>query len=158
MSRADLAFAYEQTRKLEARGLGLFRLPENRQAGRPRVYQTEAERKRAYRKRKAEAVGYKAKRNTYFAYCSERRLIKIGRSANITQRVKRFKTARLIGFIYGDWQHGFHRYFADCRIDGEWFSMGAPLLAFLRDTFGWLPEVTDTWLAGAGRTAKPWTR
>ena len=53
MSQADLDFAYEQTRRLEARGMGLFNVPPKRQACRPRLYQTEVERKKAHRERRA---------------------------------------------------------------------------------------------------------
>jgi hypothetical protein len=50
-SKADLDFAYEQTRRLEARGMGLFGLPPKKKAGRPKLYQSQAEKKRAYRER-----------------------------------------------------------------------------------------------------------
>jgi hypothetical protein len=53
MSKADLEWAYELTRRLEARGMGLFNVPPKREAGRPRLYQTEAEKKKAYRERRA---------------------------------------------------------------------------------------------------------
>jgi len=62
MSRADLEFAWDQTRRLEARGMAMPDaeiakrmsdvIPEKK-AGRPKLYQTEAEKKKAYRERRA---------------------------------------------------------------------------------------------------------
>ena len=58
MRRKHIEFIKAETRRLEALGVVLGMLGINtlepKRAGRPRLYDTEAERKRAYRKRKAE--------------------------------------------------------------------------------------------------------
>ncbi len=58
MSRKDIEIIEAETRRLEALGivLGMLGLKEPKRAGRRRMYVTEADRQRAYRKRKSEKV------------------------------------------------------------------------------------------------------
>jgi hypothetical protein len=58
MSRKDVEIIEAETRRLEALGivLGMLRLNEPKRAGRRRMYETEADRQRAYPKRKSEQV------------------------------------------------------------------------------------------------------
>ena len=58
MSRKDIEIIEAATRRLEALGivLGMLGLNEPKRAGRRRMYATEADRQRAYRKRKSEKV------------------------------------------------------------------------------------------------------
>ena len=62
MSRVDIEFAWQQTKRLEAEGIVLpdpelakrmSELIPERKAGRPRLYGSEAEKKKAYRERRA---------------------------------------------------------------------------------------------------------
>lgn len=80
--------------------------------------------------------------HTYFIHSPKLEAVKIGKSAQPTQRLKSFGTANpdtlvILGIIEGDREGEFHERFSEYRLDPkrEWFSMGPALMDFLKAEF-----------------------
>jgi hypothetical protein len=61
---------------------------------------------------------------TYFIWCDASRLVKIGKTTNIAQRLSALRTAaavRLVGLVKGDIERTLHRVFSSQKVRREWF-------------------------------------
>jgi Meiotically up-regulated gene 113 len=83
--------------------------------------------------------------NTYFIYSPKLEAVKIGRSVDPEKRLRAIKNGnpdelRLLGVLNDDREKEFHQRFAKYRTNGEWFSLGSRLLAFLKAEFDLINE------------------
>ncbi len=71
----------------------------------------------------------------YFAWSDERKSIKIGYTMNLVERMRKLRCVPLVTVTGGpDLERYLHGYFADQRLDGEWFALSGGLLEYLAVT------------------------